>query len=801
MRVLTDRRRGSTLVLVLIAVTLLALLAFSTGGLARHASREAFSERERVRATYAAEGALEALRLQLIRHYEASGLSPRAWLRALQDDHAYRVYGVLPSNGVAAPVEWSEVGPRPVPPPPGSAATGAVTYTALPGVRAWIDLVSYEQGWIELVAGTDPSVGERSEDERIALSVRLRLSVYRNAIFDLAMLAETVNCMFCHLHVRGDVGSIGFFRPGLGTENGKGRYTGAGSHIVGDVYVGDRASDDSDWNGSNDTLEDARLINGTRVSGSVQEHYRGPYLPEDTFGNDGIPDFPTFDPAQVERRARSGEGSLRVEGGVFGGRYSPGAHGVWIVPFGVDWDERGDPGTGALTLPPEQTRVIDGNLVILGSEDDRRPISIAGNVFVRGDVVIRGRVTGRGAIYAGRNVYLVGDLRYVDQPIGRFPLRNDQAGVEAIEQGVSELRIAARSNVVLGDWTYEDEHADLRRVAERQAQDFMRAQFDLDRVRFYEAANDGSIVSSELRQDPKGGGFFDDRGRPVGPDRIARVDDGRWVGRLAKLNPLRYDAALAPGRVIRTGRADEVGGAEFDPWLSQTDFREILGTKRYNLITVRVPGTSDPGERAFELGPEWVAAHGANLPRSVDQSKRRLFDADLLRGGEVGMLISGGFDDELWRAALIAKDPEVGVDWPTQVEHVDAFLFAHGRIAGKSDRGSLTVNGGLAASEIGVLAPGWHNVFLENTHLLEGSDEIPRWVFSAFRPGHADHPRNAYGHLATKSWIYYDYRLRNGGFGFDFLASLGDTLLYTRGGRAAPPRGAELQELNHFPLR
>ena len=100
-----------------------------------------------------------------------------------------------------------------------------------------------------------------------------------------------------------------------------------------------------------------------------------------------------------------------------------------------------------------------------------------------------------------------------------------------------------------------------------------------------------------------------------------------------------------------------------------------------------------------------------------------------------------------------------------------------------------------------MLAPGWHNVFLENTHLLEGSDEIPRWVFSAFRPGHADHPRNAYGHLATKSWIYYDYRLRNGGFGFDFLASLGDTLLYTRGGRAAPPRGAELQELNHFPLR
>ncbi|MEZ6186338.1 MAG: hypothetical protein R3F62_15185 [Planctomycetota bacterium] len=791
-------RRGSTLILVLIVATLLSWIAFSTADLARHASEQAFVERERALALYRAEAAAEALRLQVIRHFEVSQLSPRRWLQAVQQDRDYRVFGV-PPNGVAAPVDWESVGPVPLPPPPGSAAVGVAVYPSLPGVRAWIDQVSYDQGWIELVAGTTPEVGATAADARAPLSVHLRLSLYRNAIFDLAMITETVNCMFCHLDVRGDVGSIGFLRPGLGSENGRGRLTGASSRIWGNVYVGDRASDDSDFNWGDDVLRDPRLINGTQVDGSVLEHYRGPYLPEDTIGHDGVPDFPSFDPAQIRRRAVSGQGSIGVAGGRLGGPCDGTEPGMWIVPRGENWDSGGGPGSGARTEPPAATSVIEGNLVLLGSEDDSQPIEIAGNVYVEGDVILRGSVRGRGALYAARNVYVIGDLRYADAPTIGFPIGHDEAALRALADPAGELRIAARGSVVIGDWTYLDDHGEVRRVAERQAQDYMYAQFDLGRVRFYLATNDGSLVSVELRQDPSTGGFVDDLGRPVSPERIARVD-ASWIrGRVSPFDAARYDAALAPGNLTRTGAPDGIGGAYFDPWLDQEHFRQLLGTKLYDLITVRVPGTEVVADRIHELGPLWVAEHGPHLPGSLEPGKTRLFDGDLLHEGAVGLLLCGGQNDQRWRAAYIAKDRESKFPWTTQVEHIDAYLFATRRIAGKSDRGCLTVNGGMAAAEIGVLAPGYYNVFIKNEQLVEGSDRVPRWVFASFRPSSYDHPKNAYGHLANKSRIYYDYRLRNGGFGFDFLAKLGDVLHYSRGGRAAPPRGADLEGLNLFP--
>lgn len=794
------RHRGSTLILVLIVASLLALLAFSTGGLAQHASRASFAERERALTLYSAEAAIEALRLQLIRHYEASGMARRTWLKAVQEDHDYRVHGAIPSDGIAAPVDWQAVGPRPVPPPPGTPAVGAASYQSLPGVRAWVDAVSLEQGWVDLVAAPTPDFGSARHDPRSAFSVRLRLTIFRNAIFDLALLTEDANCTFCHLHVRGDVGAIGFFRPGYGTENGKGRFTGAGSTITGDVYLAGRASDDADWRWSDDELHDSKLINGTLVSGSVRQFYRGPYLPEDSRGNDGVPDFPSFDPAEVERRARDGAGRVWVEGGAFGGRFK-GKPGMWIVPFGRDWSERGAPGTGALDDVPESLSVIEGNLVLVGSDDDRKPITIAGNVFVQGDLVIKGYVEGRGAIYAGRNVYIAGDVRYVDEPGAGWPLAGDQAAVDAIQEGVSELRLAARSTIVVGDWTYLDEQGEVRRVAERQAQDFFSAQFDLDRVRFYEASDDGVIVSHELRQDPASGRFMDDQGRFVSNDRIARTKATRLMGKHVEVDAPRYDAALAPGNVIREGLPQEVGEARFDPWIGQPEFREILGTQLYPLITFRVPGTVDPAERAFELGEAWVKARGMSLPRSIDPRKRRLYTAELLWLGKAGMLVFGGFNDETWHGALIAEELGVGFPWPTQVGHIDAYLFANRRIAGKTDEGALTVNGGLAAAEIGLLAPGWNNRFIDDKAHVEGSEEIPRWVYHAFRPGHADHPRNAYGHLENKTRIYYDFRLRNGGFGYDFLASTGDTLFYTREGEAHPPHGAGLEGLNLFPER
>ncbi|MEZ6186336.1 MAG: type II secretion system protein [Planctomycetota bacterium] len=798
MRLLTRRRRGSTLILVLIVATLLSMLAFSTGDLARYSSNASLVERDQAMATYQCEAALEALRLQLIRHYEGSQMAPRNWLQAVQDDHNYRVFGTTPSSGTPAVVDWTAVGLTPLSPPPGSAAVGAATYTALPGVRAWIDMVNFQQGWIEIVAGTEAGTGDQAGDDRTPVSVRMRLNIYRNAIFDLVMLTETTNCMFCHLHIKGDVGSIGFFRPGWGNENGGGRNSGNGSRIDGDVYIGDIASDDSESNWGNNILEDFSKVNGNDVTGSLFENYRGPYLPEDTIGNDGIPDFPSFDPAEAENRANNGGGGITVNGGSFGGLYSPTTPGMWIVPFGADWDNGGGPGSGALAAPPASTSVIDGNLVIQGSDDPTNPIKIDKNVFVKGDVIIKGYVEGQGAIYAGRNIYVAGDIHYKDLPSGGYPLADDAAGQQAVQEKVSELRLAARSNVVIGDWTYADDAGNPQRVAERQGQDFMKAQFNLDAVRYYEAANDGSIVSNELKQD--GANFINDLGETVPVDRVVRMNDTAWFGNHSGFRENRYEATIAPGNLVRTGSTGSVGGGTFDPWISQKEFREVLGQGQYDVVTFRVPGTGDTAKRAYELGSDWVGAHGTNLPGAQQSGKSRWFDEDVLQGGEVGMLIEGGNNNSTWKAALIAKAGEK-VSWTKQIEHIDAFLFANKRIGGKSDLGNMTVNGGMAAAEIGVLAPGFRQNFVSNSNRVSGSDTIQSWVFNLYNTSHATHPKNKYGVSTSKTQLYYDYRLRNGGFGFDFLAKTGDTVNYLRQGRVGPPQGGGPSGLNLFPTQ
>ncbi|MCA8921138.1 MAG: hypothetical protein KDD82_04980, partial [Planctomycetes bacterium] len=142
--------------------------------------------------------------------------------------------------------------------------------------------------------------------------------------------------------------------------------------------------------------------------------------------------------------------------------------------------------------------------------------------------------------------------------------------------------------------------------------------------------------------------------------------------------------------------------------------------------------------------------------------------------------------------------------WPTQVQHIDAFLFANKRIGGKSDLGNLTVNGGMAAAEIGVLAPGFRRTVVSNQDWryvtnAPGSGTVPTWMKNIYNTGHASHPKNEYGESTSKTRLYYDYRLRNGGFGFDFLAKTGDTVNYLREGRTSPPQGAGT--MSQFPTQ
>jgi len=102
--------------------------------------------------------------------------------------------------------------------------------------------------------------------------------------------------------------------------------------------------------------------------------------------------------------------------------------------------------------------VEKGSVILVGTA--AHPIEIKGPVYVDGDVVIRGFVTGQGTIYAGRNIHIVGDLVYLNPP--SWP--HSSAGLASdTPQAVAEnnarrdlLVLAARGNIVIGDYTQSD---------------------------------------------------------------------------------------------------------------------------------------------------------------------------------------------------------------------------------------------------------------------------------------------------------------------------------------------------------
>jgi hypothetical protein len=85
--------------------------------------------------------------------------------------------------------------------------------------------------------------------------------------------------------------------------------------------------------------------------------------------------------------------------------------------------------------------VVTGSAIIIGTPS--RPIRIRGPVTFTQDVVIKGSVQGQGTIYAGRNVHIVGSVRYTNGPDFRLP--------EAVNERRDFLGLAARGSVIMGN--------------------------------------------------------------------------------------------------------------------------------------------------------------------------------------------------------------------------------------------------------------------------------------------------------------------------------------------------------------
>lgn len=642
----------------------------------------------------AADGVSEQARLKLISDFQSDNYSVRNYLRTLDTDAVHTV-NVL--GGITGKWKVLRVSPPTDP-----------------------------YGWVEIAA-----TAIQGQDKQ---TVVRRISFGQSQIFKLAMLSETTNCIYCHLRVNGDVGSLEFMRPGWGTEGRSGIGSGAhegGSIIKGSVYAArDITHDATDLTGT------PKRINGAKVTGDVITHYSGDMLPSDTDG-DGVADFP---PINREIARQNALGTLR--GGV-----------IYGVPLG-----------GKINALPTSSnvssirRVYDGNLVLIGTPSN--PIVIDEDVFVEGDVIIKGVVTGKGAIYAGRNLYTAGNVQVANppDPPGHgvcSGIRDPDACARAnIDAGKDELRLAARGNIVIGDYTERDSSGNLLPTAERQSADYYRAQFGFySGTRCFDKRNGDELTR-------KDGEYVNVDGDAVASSHVVC----RRANRNASVSNDAYSYAFRPGTIRSNG--------SFKPWMDDALYKQLLGSERISYNSWR---GGYYGMSRSEIRNDLIKS---GLPRRL----ARQLAKKLAAGGkrDDGTFNMGGLRG-FWRidgkTLRIIIDNER--DYETQVSKVDAFLYANQRIAGKTSMKPLAISGGLIAKELGILAPGRYQAWWMKRWYVGDRryDFLGNPRASASDCGQPGDPYHVEGTEDCAFTINYDYRLRNGGFGFNLvMGAVGQTM-------------------------
>lgn len=105
------------------------------------------------------------------------------------------------------------------------------------------------------------------------------------------------------------------------------------------------------------------------------------------------------------------------------------------------------------TGPSQQADNADnGVLVLIGTQSS--PIRINGPVVVDSDVIIRGYVTGKGTIYSGRNVHIIGDIKYLNAPSWSHAANVTETAAANQTRSNAEkdmLGLVAKGNIVVGD--------------------------------------------------------------------------------------------------------------------------------------------------------------------------------------------------------------------------------------------------------------------------------------------------------------------------------------------------------------
>jgi hypothetical protein len=687
----TSARKNSGIALVtvliaaVVAIVMLNIMNVSLIGEIR-GSRTTKVRGEMVQA---ADGVSEQARLDLVGQYQTSELTPQNFVQGLQKQFRPAVKLENSLSGGWDIGDFSNYGS---------------TY-----------------GWVDVRATV------RRGDE--TQTVVRRVAFGKQDLFNLAMLAEDTDCMYCHLRVNGDVGNLRKLRPGWGVEKSSGICSGGeggGSIVNGSVFSSVVVS--GDCRGSNNDQ-----INGAKILGKINENTV-----------DNLPVDPTDKTKAVFPAIKRRVAKKNANGSLSGGRIIKVPNGTTLT---VAQLAGGVSGLGA--------SIYSGNVVLIGTPTN--PIIIDRDVYIEGDVVLKGVVKGRGAIYAERNLYVAGDITNANPPdalgLGicsdltdkTNQLQQETCAKRNIAAGRDELRLAARGTIVMGDYTERDAAGNLVSIDKLQSADYYREQFGFKSgTRYYDPKDGDELICS--------GGpttCVDVEGNPPDGSPIARTAD-----RNAPINQDAYSYSIRPMS------ADTNGNFSF--WLDDALYRdEILGKKNYTYNTWRAEfdGMDDATRQAKLIAAGLSSASADAVVAALNGSGPKSGDLLDASGNRIGF-----FNNAYGTTVKFIND--TARDYENQITNVSAFLYANRRIAGKTSMLGLNISGGLITRELGVLAPGrlWNDWMTpSNYDFLKNPDA------AASDCGQAGDPNFVAATEHCALTVNYDFRLRTGGYGFNMV--------------------------------
>ena len=332
---------------------------------------------------------------------------------------------------------------------------------------------------------------------------------------------------------------------------------------------------------------------------------------------------------------------------------------------------------------------VDGNVILTGTPDN--PIRIDGTVAIDGDLVIQGWVQGEGTLLVRGNVYIPSDLVYLDDVDGngsRIFGKND---------GLSNaLGVTAGGNILIGDF---------QRPASIQPDES------------YQLAGKFEYISGN----PDTGVVMDDQWS-FALAEIALFNRAEWA-RTQEFLPGMGDDFAAPS----------VPNPHYDPDYVPRyyGYDEDTIIPIFNKAPASAPDPLDPDAQFLYYDPALDSWIGEEASLGWDQTKLTYADPtnpndpllfDAVTGEPIAVTSQlshhdGWISPDIYQTAVESMHDNRGV-LDDRAMHIDGLLYTNNAIFSlvhkTSDfRGRMIMNGSLVAADLGMLVPGHHALWGE----------------------------------------------------------------------------------------